>query len=73
MLLQLINIFDLRLATEYTLIYLPMSMIYQETILQKKKTTDGLVDFLQTTDARTKDYSTDLETEICASRSCRSR
>jgi hypothetical protein len=49
--LQLINIFDLRLATEYTLVYITVSMKYQETILQK--TTDDLFDSLQTTDART--------------------
>jgi hypothetical protein len=49
--LQLINIFDLHLATKYTLVYIPMSMIYQETIIQE--TTDGLFDSLQTTDART--------------------
>jgi hypothetical protein len=66
--LQLINIFDLSLATEYTLVYLPMSMKYQETILQE--TTDGLFNYLQTTDVRIKNHPMDLETWIFVSRNC---
>jgi hypothetical protein len=67
--LQLMNNLKfLCLATKYTLIYLPMSIKYQETIIQQK--TDGLFNYLQTTNMHTRNYPTDLETLIFVSRNC---